>query len=76
MTLEYQSCMCKKPQVITGIFTGVKYRLNQFWCTYCSTWIDEKGTYLSPSGRRCTCCKQRVRESPRQKVLKEKFRNE
>jgi len=76
LALDYITCNCKRPRIISTIFTGQKYKLKLYYCKRCSTWIEEKGTYVLPSGRRCTCCHFRVRETPRAREFKEKFRNE
>ena len=62
--------------------SGGRYDAGQAHCQVCDAWIDHRGCHTrdgSPAGEGtvgwfCNCCNYRVRQRPRNRVYKEKFR--
>lgn len=68
----------KKPTV------GSRYGSGQGRCQICDVWINHKGAHMkdgSPAiensvGWHCNCCNYRIRQKPRNRIIKEKLKKE
>lgn len=84
MSLGNSVCsgLCKKFQVTKPVGMG-RYESGQGHCQTCNIWIDHRGCRMKNGipakegslGWFCNCCNYRVRQKPRNKVYKEKLRN-
>ncbi len=80
-----RTCMgnCKEFQVKRPV-SGKRYGSGQGHCQICDTWIDHNGCHMNDGteaqegsvGWFCNCCNYRVRQKPRNKIYKEKLRND
>ena len=82
---ENRTCkeICKK-HIVKKPTSGSRYGSGQGRCQICDVWIDYRGAHTkdgSPAtkdsmGWFCNCCNYRVRQKPRNKIYKEKLRND
>ena len=72
---------CKKYRAKKPV-SGGRYEAGQGKCQTCDTWISYRGAHLkngSPAkigsvGWFCNCCNFRIRQNPRSRIYKEKYR--